>query len=130
MTASNSATRDRTTGAAADSTENEGPAQAAAAAARDIATNVADLASSAAARLPEATSATGASLERAAEMIRNESDEVLAIGTSLSLGMAVGLLLGGANRLLVILALIPATAMGFTLFDRQSGSRPTRSTRA
>jgi hypothetical protein len=62
--------------------------------------------------------------------MRNESDEALAIGTSLSLGLAVGLLLGGANRLLVILALIPATAMGFTLFDRQSGTRSSRSTRA
>ena len=46
---------------------------------------------------------------------------MLAVGTSLSLGLALGLLLGGANRLLVILALIPATAMGFTLFDRHNG---------
>jgi hypothetical protein len=42
-------------------------------------------------------------------------------GTTLSVGLALGLLLGGANRLLVILALIPAAAMGFTLLDRQSG---------
>ena len=39
-------------------------------------------------------------------------------GTTLSVGLALGLLLGGANRLLVILALIPAAAMGFTLLDR------------
>jgi len=32
----------------------------------------------------------------------------------------------GANRLLVILALIPATAMGFTLFDRHGGTRSVR----
>jgi glutamate carboxypeptidase len=74
------------------------------------------------ARLPDAASATGVQLGRANELIRSESDEVLAVGTSLSLGLAVGLLLGGASRLLVILALIPATAMGFTLFDRHSGA--------
>jgi hypothetical protein len=55
-------------------------------------------------------------------VMRSESDEVLAVGTSLSLGLAMGLLLGGANRILVILALIPATAMGFTLFDRHGGT--------
>ena len=62
-------------------------------------------------------------------MIQSESDEVLAVGTSLSLGLAMGLLLGGANRLLVILALIPATAMGFTLFDRHGGTRSDRAPR-
>jgi len=122
MTSSNSTTRTRATTTVDPEQTTDGPAQAA----KDIATNVADLASTAAARLPEATSATGAQLERAAALIRSESDEALAIGTSLSLGLAAGLLLGGANRLLVILALIPATAMGFTLFDRQSGTRSVR----
>jgi hypothetical protein len=93
-----------------------------AATAKGIAGEVADRASAAAARLPEAANATGASIERAGQMIRRESDEVLAVGTSLSLGLAMGLLLGGANRILVVLALIPATAMGFTLFDRHGGT--------
>ena len=48
-------------------------------------------------------------------------------GTTLSVGLALGLLLGGANRLLVILALIPAAAMGFTLLDRsQTGRTPVK----
>jgi hypothetical protein len=94
--------------------------------ARSIASDVADRAVSAAQRLPDAATATGAQLERANQMIRAESDEVLAVGTSLALGLAMGLLLGGANRLLVILALIPATAMGFTLFDRHGGTRSIR----
>ena len=51
------------------------------------------------------------------------SDEALAVGASLSVGLAIGLLLGGANRLLVVLALIPATAMSFTLLDRYAGGR-------
>jgi hypothetical protein len=87
---------------------------------------VADRAVAAAQRLPEAASATSVQLEKANAMIRNESDEVLVVGTSLSLGMAIGLLLGGANRILVILALVPATAMGLTLFDRHGGRRPMR----
>lgn len=94
--------------------------------AKGIASDVADKAVAAAQRLPEAASATGVQLEKANQIIRSESDEVLAVGTSLSLGMAIGLLLGGANRLLVILALVPATAMGLTLFDRHNGTRPTR----
>jgi len=97
-----------------------------AATAKGIATDVADRAVAAAQRLPEAASQTGAQIEKASQMMRGESDEVLAVGTSLSLGLAMGLLLGGANRLLVILALIPATAMGFTLFDRHGGTRSVR----
>jgi hypothetical protein len=94
--------------------------------AKGIASDVADKAVAAAQRLPDAASQTGAQIEKANQMIQGESDEVLAVGTSLSLGLAMGLLLGGANRLLVILALIPATAMGFTLFDRHGGTRSIR----
>jgi hypothetical protein len=98
--------------------------------ARDVVADVADRAASAAARLPDAATATGVQLGRANELIRGESDDVLVVGTSLSLGLALGLLLGGANRILVLLALVPATAMGFTLFDRHSGSRAPRSSRS
>jgi hypothetical protein len=97
-----------------------------AASARDIASDVADKASAAAARLPEAANATGIQLGRANELIRSESDEVLAVGTSLSLGLAVGLLLGGANRLLVILALIPAARPTALLADPRSARHPRR----
>ncbi len=97
--------------------------------ARAIASGVADRAAAAAARLPDAASATGVQLGRANEVIQGESDEVLAVGTSLSLGLALGLLLGGANRILVFLALIPATAMGYTLFDRHGGTTPVGSSR-
>ena len=94
--------------------------------AKGIASDVADRAVAAAQRLPEAANATGAQIERANQLIQSESDEVLAVGTALSLGLAMGMLLGGASRLLVILALIPATAMGFTLFDRHGGTRTPR----
>ena len=97
--------------------------------AKGIAGEVADRAAAAAARLPDAANATGVQIGRANDLIQRESDEVLVVGTSLSLGLAMGLLLGGANRLLVILALIPASAMGYTLFDRHNGSRLPRPSR-
>ncbi|HEY7133298.1 MAG TPA: hypothetical protein VH440_13675 [Candidatus Limnocylindrales bacterium] len=94
-----------------------------AATAKGIATDVADKASAAASRLPDAANEAGLQLGRANQLIQSESDEVLTVGTALSLGLALGLLLGGANRLLVLLALVPGTAMGFTLFDRHNGGR-------
>jgi hypothetical protein len=115
-----------TTTASAPSSRTDDEATDLAATAKGIASDVADRAVSAAQRLPDAASATGVQLGRANQLIQAESDEVLAVGTSLSLGLAMGLLLGGANRLLVILALIPATAMGFTLFDRHGGTRTVR----
>ena len=96
---------------------NGGPAQTA----KVVAGNVGNAASEAVARLPEATQAGRQAVEDANKAIQSGSDEALMAGTTLSVGLALGLLLGGANRLLVILALIPAAAMGFTLLDRQSG---------
>jgi hypothetical protein len=93
-------------------------------AAREVAGTVATAASDAAARLPEAAQTTRSAVEEANRAIRAGSDEMLTAGTTLSVGLALGLLLGGANRLLVILALIPAAAMGFTLLDRSQTSRP------
>lgn len=90
---------------------------------KDLASGIADKAAAAAARLPDAANAAGTGIEKASRAVQAESDEVLAVGTALSVGLAMGLLLGGANRILVILAMIPATAMGFTLFDRHGGTR-------
>lgn len=98
---------------------NGGPAQTA----KVVAGNVGNAASEAVARLPEATQATRQAVEDANRAIQSGSDEALMAGTTLSVGLALGLLLGGANRLLVILALIPAAAMGFTLLDRSQTGR-------
>jgi hypothetical protein len=43
-------------------------------------------------------------------------------GAAFSLGMVTGLILAGANRLLVAIALLPAAAMGATLIDRWNRS--------
>jgi hypothetical protein len=104
------------------SSATESNAKDIAATTRDVATEVADKASAVAARLPEAAATTRGAVEEAARRMEAGSDEMLAVGASLSLGLAIGMLVGGANRILVALALIPATAMGFTLLDRY-GSR-------
>jgi hypothetical protein len=103
--------------------QNGGPAETA----RAVAGNVANVAEQAVSKLPEATQSTRSAVEEANRAIQSGSDEALMAGTTLSVGLALGLLLGGANRLLVILALIPAAAMGFTLLDRsQSGRTPVK----
>jgi hypothetical protein len=107
--------------AAESSTTNggTGPKQAA----REVAGTVASAASDAVARLPDAAHTTRGAVEEANRAIQAGSNEMLVAGTTLSVGLALGLLLGGANRLLVILALIPAAAMGFTLLDRSQTGR-------
>jgi len=113
---------EQTVGSPAGSPSTNGsPAETARAAAE----NVAHAASEAVARLPDATQATRTAVEEANRAIKSGSDEMLMAGTTLSVGLALGLLLGGANRMLVILALIPAAAMGFTLMDRGESARPT-----
>jgi hypothetical protein len=94
-----------------------------------VASGVRGAAETVAARLPEAAANTRAAVDEAARRIETGSDEMLTAGTTLSLGLAIGLLIGGASRLLVVLALIPAAAMGMTLLDRNSrnggrGKRP------
>jgi hypothetical protein len=87
-------------------------------AAGDVAANVRGAAETVAARLPDAAAQTRAAVDQAARRIESGSDEMLTHGTTLSLGLAIGMLLAGAPRLLVVLALIPAAAMGLTLLDR------------
>ena len=99
---------------------NGGPDPAAVA--RDMAGRTAEVASEVASRLPAAAASTREALTTAQLRMESSSDEMLTNGTMLSLGVALGLLLGGSNRLLVALALIPAAAMGATLIDRRTRS--------
>lgn len=86
--------------------------------AAEVASTVRDAAGTVAAHLPEAAATTRAAVDEAARRIETGSDEMLTAGATLSLGVAVGLLIAGASRILVVLALIPAAAMGLTLLDR------------
>lgn len=115
-------------------TEATGTDGGAAAAARqragEVATGLAGAAETVGARLPDAAASTRAAVDEAARRINTGSDEMLTVGTSFSLGLAVGLLIGGASRILVTLALIPAAAMGMTLLDRGNGSKRSSRTAA
>jgi hypothetical protein len=95
----------------------------------DVATNVRGAAETVAARLPDAAAQTRAAVDEAARRIETGSDEMLTAGTTLSLGLAIGMLVGGAPRILVALALIPAAAMGLTLLDRNSNRSATGASR-
>ena len=99
------------------------PVQQAKEAVRDAAETVMSAANDAAARLPEAAATTRVAIADARRAIDSGSDESLSAGTLVAFGFALGLLVGGANRILVLLALVPAAAMGLTLLDRQS-ARP------
>ena len=90
-------------------------------AAENVATNIAGAAENVAARLPEAAAGTRVAFDDAARRLRTGSDQELAIGASFSFGLALGLLVGGAGRLLVALVLVPAAAMELTLLDRAAG---------
>jgi hypothetical protein len=83
-----------------------------------------DLAAQAPAAMSSAVDAAAGAINESALRIQTSSDEVLAIGTALSTGIAIGLILGGANRLLVGASLIPSAAMGFTLLSRYTEVRP------
>lgn len=91
----------------------------------DAAGTVRGAAGDAVARLPEVAATTRSAIEDANRQMRAGSDEMLSVGSVLSFGFAMGLLIGGASRLLVAIALIPAAAMGLTLMDRVSRGRST-----
>ncbi|HEV8402797.1 MAG TPA: hypothetical protein VGQ31_07155 [Candidatus Limnocylindrales bacterium] len=92
---------------------------------------VKDTATDAVSRLPEVAATTRAAIEDANRQISAGSDEMLAVGTLLSFGFAMGLLVGGANRFLVGAALVPAAMLGFNLLDRgtRAGKRSGTSSR-
>ena len=94
----------------------------------DAAESIRTAASDAADRLPEVASATRSALVEVDRQVEAGSDELLTGVTALSFGMAAGLLLAGANRLLVISAFVPAALLGLRLLDRTSRARGARGT--
>ncbi len=68
----------------------------------------------------DVVASTRAAFDDANRRIRAGSDGGLTIGTAVTFGLAVGLLVGGAARPPVAVALIPAGMMGLTLLDRSS----------
>lgn len=96
--------------------------------ARQAADTVAGAAGEVVARFPDAADSTREAIQEAnraiAEanrMVRAGSEEQLKVVGAASLGFATGLLFGGANRILVIAALVPAALVGAEYMQRQAG---------
>lgn len=97
----------------------------------DAASAAGSLASDASTRLPGVAATTRAAFDDANLRIRASSDEMLRLGTAVSFGLAAGLLIAGANRTLVVAAMIPVGMMGLAMLERWSGSsRPTAGSNA
>jgi len=122
-------TTDRST-TGTQTSDAEGIAQTA----RNVADNVGAAAGEVGARIPEVAQSTRDALTEANRLVQGGSDETLKLVGATAIGLAAGLLLGGANRILVILAIVPAAVIGATLVERKdrgtSASTGGRSTSA
>lgn len=72
--------------------------------------------------VPDVARASRAAASDLFRAIEGGSDERVSAGVTLSLGLAIGMLIGGAPRLLIALALVPLAAMGMVLADRRTRS--------
>ena len=70
--------------------------------------------------MPEVARASRSAIGDLFATIEAGSDERVWAGVTLSLGLAIGMLIGGAPRLLIALALAPLVAMGIVLADRRA----------
>jgi hypothetical protein len=86
--------------------------------ARQVVGGVAGAAGEVTARIPEVAQTARGAWEEADRMVHRGSDSTLQLVGAASVGFAVGLLVGGAHRLLVILSLIPAALIGATMVER------------
>jgi hypothetical protein len=81
--------------------------------AREAASSVSSAAEAVTSRIPDAASEVD-------RVVRSSSDDTLRLATVAIVGFSAGLLLGGANRLLVLAALAPAAFVGLVLSGRRS----------
>jgi hypothetical protein len=84
----------------------------------DLADSVAGTAGDMTARIPEVAQGTRDAITEANRLVRGGSDQTLKLVGAGAVGFAVGLLVGGANRLLVVLSLVPASLIAATLMQR------------
>ena len=117
MTSETTTTRSRTNGG---STAEQDNVRAAVAEVRGAIENVGR-------QVPEVARASRAAVDDMFRAIETGSDERVSAGVTLSLGLAIGMLLGGAPRLLILAALAPVAAMGLVLQDRRKKSAAGRS---
>jgi hypothetical protein len=70
--------------------------------------------------MPDVARASRAAVDDLVHAIESGSDERVSAGVTLSLGLAIGMLIGGAPRPLIVLALAPVAVMGLSLADRRA----------
>ncbi|MDQ3938019.1 MAG: hypothetical protein M3253_04985 [Chloroflexota bacterium] len=80
----------------------------------------------AAEHIPDAVAGAQVAARDTQRVLEEMPNQALIVGTSFSLGLGVGLLLTGSNRLLVVAALLPAAAMAATLMSREGGQPTSR----
>jgi hypothetical protein len=80
--------------------------------------------------MPEVARASRSAMDDMMRAIETGSDERVSAGVTLSLGLAMGMLLGGAPRILIAAALVPVAAMGIVIMDRRSRTARGTATRS
>jgi hypothetical protein len=113
-----STTAESATDAPAKQDQETSPRERASEMAVGVMSGMRDAAGTLAERLPDAATAARATVDEATRRMEAGSDQTLIVGAAMSFGFAAGLLVGGAPRLLVTAAFVPAVAMGMTLLDR------------
>jgi len=124
MTSDATATRSTTTGSrgANGGDPGGGNGEAVQAAAREVRSAIQGVGRS----MPQVARVSRSAVDDLLRAIETGSDQQVTAGVSLSLGLAIGMLLGGAPRLLIALALAPVAIVGIALAERRTGR--TRST--
>lgn len=73
--------------------------------------------------VPALATTTRALVHDSMRAIERGTDQQVSAGVTLSLGLAIGMLIGGAPRLLTAIALVPVAALGLALIDRRMPAR-------
>jgi len=86
--------------------------------AREAAGAVSEAATAASPRISDAVASTADAAREADRLIRTSSDQALGMVGAFSLGAAMGLLVGGGNRLVVAISLVPALLVATSIVQR------------
>jgi|GEM_PF-2208215 len=126
MTTDTSATRSSTTRSrATNGGDPSGPAAAVNVAVREMRNAIDGVGRS----MPEVARVSRSAVDELVRAVETGSDQQITAGVSLSLGLAMGMLLGGAPRFLILLALAPVAVIGLAMTDRRTArSRGTAAT--
>ncbi|HEX4898798.1 MAG TPA: hypothetical protein VFV53_10610 [Candidatus Limnocylindrales bacterium] len=86
---------------------------------RAAGTGIGDAVGAARTAAPELARSSQELADELMRRVQSGSDQQVSAGVAMSLGLAIGMLLGSAPRILVAIALVPVAAMGFVLMDRR-----------